>query len=108
MSEDKETVYEFEEYEDKDEEENHSVISSSIKPSPLSVDEIAEEKSKLTQELEDLKYLFEVPRLYLSNFFVDLKRDIDLASLTHASNLNKDNAEQTNMLNRVWVNTDIK
>ena len=104
MNEDEELTQEFEDYENKEEEENHSVISASLQSSPLSDEEIAEEKAKLSQDLEDLKYLFEVPRLFLSNFFVDLKRDIDLASLTHASNLNKDTMEQTNTLNRVWVN----
>ncbi len=93
------------------EEQTNSARESAVfKFDSLNEDEKLFELEKLNKDLDELKTLFQLPRLYMSNFFSDLKRDIDLASVKHAAaanlnNNNNDNLEQTNLLKKAW--TDI-
>ena len=58
--------------------------------------EIARDRSR--KELEDLKQIYEMPRLYLANFFSDLRNQVDFQIVSKQSNI-----ENIHELNRVWL-----
>lgn len=84
---------------EEDEDESQRVIKQTI----LTQEEKENETTQLVQDLDDLRTLFQLPLLYLSNFFTDLKRDIDLAAMKHSLNISPENTEQQMSLNKTWV-----
>lgn len=98
-----EYFYEFDDHDDNSEEEEKSHATTPTKLTLLTPDEKTSETNRLNKDLDALKSLFQLPRLYLSDFFTDLKRDIDLAVMQHGLNINRDNTEQHNTLSKVWV-----
>ena len=58
-------------------------------------------RNDLFKELEDLKRIADLPALYLANFFIDLRNDVDKEVVSKQTILNDDKENKTK-LNELW------
>ena len=58
-------------------------------------------KQQVFKNLENLKSIVEIPKLYLANFFQDLSNNGDCEMFSKQILLNTDN-DDINELNRIW------
>ena len=59
-------------------------------------------KQQILKKLEDLKLIIEMPKLYLANYFQDLRNKVDLEMVSKQI-LHNNHIEKKNELNQIWI-----
>ena len=61
-------------------------------------------KDELLKEIERLKLILELPKLYLADYFINLRNTVDKNVVSKLLNLQKDDehSEKKNKLNEIW------
>ena len=59
-------------------------------------------KQQMLKKLEDLKSIVEIPKLYLANYFQELRNNVDKEMFSRQILHNNDNEGVKNELNQIW------
>jgi hypothetical protein len=61
------------------------------------------EMNEMLKKLEDLNRIAELPALYIADYFIDLRNEVDLFAVSKLLNLkNTDQQQEKNDLNEKW------